>query len=1326
MLQPSPGDGSSRRSRCFRFQAKKLNPCRLWMTRCLAFPFLFSISLPVLAQEIPALPAWISRHAVDLRSPVEPGQTSSAKQAEDSSPITPEEWTKLILSACSDREERWQESRNKLDAELQARAESREQLAFPGKELQAHGKHQDWQRRAEFARLDYLWLGEKAGALSAPAENYRRAASRPRLRGKTPLLQTLNLLLAGTSPCTLEALESTFFFSVFDVPLTRERLSAGLDNHHLQAELDGAYRAQLKKSGSLEETYLKLRPADAENSFRYADHLLAQLVTLEAMRAQQSRSRRTSASAKPTTGDGNAGGLEGFFATSEPGPSPSAILEGAELSAILEKLERHMHAASEPLRIQIYLREKVEEIQGVLRAGIPEASVEKLLESAEKALYRDERALEHLGTKPGPQVLNTLEAVLDKWFDKEGLPALQESLYNDPFAAYWFFVQTGAVARGTTVHRESHIGLRADILSLENLKGLRLRDALARFKRDRVPSEFSAAHAALEQTFSGVMIKHSDVPGRIDAAMLAPKYRAKLQQHFSAPDDRESLSTTDAYGWMIRDAHKMGGHLDRDLLRGSLELLDQEKRESMQRVLPGLLLTVAEEQRGRCKEYLEVLSKLILELELGQATDKHYQETTSGGFTGWFLSHFLMSTGVPVNLWAPGGVTGEEFRNLLDSVAPKNKESGDDYHGKPSGEIRFLHDGQEFHEALVGAIDSSGSFLNLMSLDWKADQGGKETAYRLMAKKLGIEGELYNDFLETFHKGLPLQPEAPEPTLFYDVPPRQMKNLLFYYLFRTSALTAIREAREGLERALGEELTCPSVETCGDLSALKTRAGQSYQAERTSEPGYAQAWEAYRKLESLFEDAEVSTSSTRSRASLAEYVADGDRLRTFIRRYGRKRADDPSRTFPINIIVDGKQDLMNLRFIRPNKRFPFVYADPYWNLYTSLYEFDIRLLLWKGALEFPWHVGNVPVPGRNVFHHVPFPFVPYPWLRFVPGFSPAGIFGSLFVQQMLAADPRTWWAMVAHGKSVSSESTAIESGMGFATKYFDEHEDFLTWHDMGIEVKGPVVGDVNDDFVLLFNEARVNNAGLPGSHKVKVPRLRYEDYRYECEGVKASRGRAWVFVTHPEKGDASYRGAYMAALAAARKNIYIETPWLTDPLVARMLLHKAREFRGRVNCQRLADLDCATKMREAVKIYLVLPDATDQHALDVVGRSHLREMLHLGVKIYWWAPQKGWSATKMLHTKAWLIDYAEGEAALAYVGSANATQRSHLADNEIGIVTTSPAFVGESYDRLFRYDLATDTRLESPDTFHFPWGKRRLAGSARRLQHLLVGMFWFF
>ena len=1238
--------------------------------------------------------------------------------------MTPEEWGETSLNACALQERTWEANLKTLEAEVQSSGESQEQRTFPRKELRAREKQEEWQRNAQLARLDYLLLGEKTGSLEATTREYRRAIDLPRPHGKTPLSKAAKILFGEASACNLAALESTFFFAVFEIPFTRERLQEGLHIHRLQADLDQFYRARLKEAGSLEKLYVLMRPQNPESVFRYVDEITARLASRGEL--AQGGSRRGSGAKRRAASVP----LKELGFTSSPedsltGSSDNAPLErGPEFQALLRQFQLRTRAAAEPLRIQFFLRAKVGEIQGALRSSFPDAVTEKLLVSAEKAIYRNERALAQLAATPAPQVLTSLESIVDKWFRQEGLPALQDALYNDPFAAYWFFVQTGAVSRNPLPYKDSHIGLRPGVFDLQSLKGLPLVQALAQFRRKRIPSQFAGAHAALERAFSDAYVKPEDVAKQIDAAALEPRYREKLKQHFSSPNSQEAISTADVYGWVIRDANKIGGKLDRDLVHASLLLLDHVKRERLRKVMPELLLLTPAETRERLKGYLGTLSEIMLELELRQATDKHFQESTTGGFTGWMLSHFLMSTGVPVELWAPGGVTGDEFADLLDNVAPKNKKSGDQYHGKPTEEVRLLHDGQEFHEGLVEAIESSKSFLNLTSLDWKLDQGGKEIGYRLMAKKLGVEGEQFESFLSMFRKGLPLHPAAEEPTLFYDIPPRLMKNLLVFFLFQTSELPAIAETRRELESAVGSELSCPSVATCGDLSHLKSLAGDRYDPARSSQADYQQVWLAYQKLQNLFESKELDLQATRPRASLAEYAADGERMQTLVRRHGRKRADDPAQPFPINIIVDGKQDLMNLHFIRPNARFPFIYSDPYWGLYTSLYEFDIRLLLWKGALEFPWHFLNAPLPGRKVFHYIPFPFVPYPWLRFVPGFAPAGIVGSLFVQQMMATDPRTWWAMVAHAKSVSSDSTAIQSGMGFATKYFDGYDGFSTWHDMGIEVKGPIVGDVNDQFVLLFNEARVNNAGLPGSHKVKIPPLRYTDYRYS--GAESSGYRSWVFVTHPERGDASYRGAYMAALAGARKNIYIETPWLTDPLVTRMLLHKAREFRGRVDCTGLDDFACSVKMREAVKIYLVLPDQTDQRALDVVGRAELREMLHLGVKISWWSPQTGWSATKMLHTKSWLIDYEEGEPGLAYLGSANATQRSHLADNEVGIITTSPEFAEESHDRLFGNDLTKDTRVESPESFHFPWGSRRLARSAHRLQRVLVDLFWFF
>jgi phosphatidylserine/phosphatidylglycerophosphate/cardiolipin synthase-like enzyme len=292
----------------------------------------------------------------------------------------------------------------------------------------------------------------------------------------------------------------------------------------------------------------------------------------------------------------------------------------------------------------------------------------------------------------------------------------------------------------------------------------------------------------------------------------------------------------------------------------------------------------------------------------------------------------------------------------------------------------------------------------------------------------------------------------------------------------------------------------------------------------------------------------------------------------------------------------------------------------------------------------------------------------------------------VLLQYLLASDLRVYWAMVNHTKSWSNEAMALESGMGMGSKYFNQYDEHKTWHDMGVVVHGPPVDDVNDHFVQVFNQARVNNTGIPSSRGVAIPALDYASYQEPRPDAPPARHKTWLLTTHPEQGDANYRGVFMAALAAARHNIYIENSFFSDPLIARMLMRKAREFRGRVSCEGLTDLACALAKRDAVHIHLILPDSSDKPIVDAVGAADFYEMLHLGIKVHRWSPAEGWSAGRMLHTKAWLIDYQPGLGGLTYIGAANATQRSHLSDNEAGLLSTSPDLAREVYDRLFHPD----------------------------------------
>lgn len=299
-----------------------------------------------------------------------------------------------------------------------------------------------------------------------------------------------------------------------------------------------------------------------------------------------------------------------------------------------------------------------------------------------------------------------------------------------------------------------------------------------------------------------------------------------------------------------------------------------------------------------------------------------------------------------------------------------------------------------------------------------------------------------------------------------------------------------------------------------------------------------------------------------------------------------------------------------------------------------------------------------------------------------------------------------------------------EPGMG--SKYFNQFDTHKTWHDMGVLVRGAPVDDVNDHFVQVFNEARVNNGGLPASRGVKIRALRYEDYRGAIHpAARSEQARAWLLTTHPEQGDSNYRVVYVAALAAARRNIYIENSFFSGPLVARMLMHKAREFRGRVNCEGLTAPECAARTRDAVQIYLVLPDSSDNPVVDAVGAADFHDMLHLGIKVHRWNPDDGWSASRMLHSKVWLIDYEPGRGGLAYVGAANATQRSHLADNEAGILSNDPDFARQVYERIFMRDITEDSRVESAENFHIVRNANPVVRASRWLRRLLVELFWF-
>jgi phosphatidylserine/phosphatidylglycerophosphate/cardiolipin synthase-like enzyme len=1088
-------------------------------------------------------------------------------------------------------------------------------------------------------------------------------------------------LLGRPTPCAVEAVEGTILFSIFGVPFDRDAARELRPDREFQ-RVNGIVRGYVANGTPLGTVFERMRAPSGET----APYLAA------VVRAAR-----------------------------QPSADDASDMDEAIEHRLRQLIEVITYVA-EPVRIRSYLHSRVDELEGALRTSLPEGLEEHLVETVRGELFRSVTHMRRLRGLTPAAVLDKLEPLVDRWFQRDALPALRASLARDPFSAYWFFVQTGGITGPRAILTETTITVDNPAFALTEFQDLTCEDALERLGTSRVPPSFVTWHSTLETAFTGITFSHDDALALIEKQPVTESVRTKLRQLLLSEPDSQEFSTLDVYGDVLRDASKIRGRLDRDSVRTLAGILHDAKADRLAVEIARMLSEELSED-SRLHTYMRTAAALMLELERRQAVDTALQQSTSGAAVGWLLSQFFIAGKVPAALWAPGGVTGREFAEVVDELTPKNQESGNLYRGKPAASIQLVKDGSEYHNALVDLIDSAERFLNIAAFDWKTDAGGRDIAYRLMAKKLGISGDAYTQFLKTFEGGLAIDRSHPAIVPFYDIPTTRFKDLLVSHFFLTSDHPDVANARVAAQVA-GATLECATVKTCGDLEPLRAAAGRRYQHDHPS-PAHHAAWRAYQLLEGLFKEREPQINAVRPRRALRDYCEDPEALRRFVRRVGLRQPDAPDEPFTINIVTDAKQNLSNIRFGRRSEQFPYFVMEPIRDIYFPLLEFDIRVMLWKGALEFPWRLGPVPVPGRKMFGIVPMPFIPWPWLNAIPACSWAGPIASVFMQYLLATDVRIWWASVSHTKSWSTESAALQSGMGMGTKYYNEHTTHKTWHDMGAVVRGAPVNDVNDHFVQVFNEARVNNAGLPTSRGVSIPRLRYEDYTsVSTTPGEQAESHTWLITTHPERGDAGYRGAFVAALAAARHNIYIENPFFSDPLIARLLIRKAREFRGRVVCGSEDTYECAARMRDAVQIHLVLPDTSDKPLVDAIGTADVQEMLHLGIKVYRWRPEDGWSATSMLHSKVWLIDYSGGDG-LAYVGAANATQRSHIADNEAGILSNDGEFARQVYERVFLPDTTIDSRLESGEMFQFSWSSSAVLRASRWLRRLLVDLFWF-
>jgi cardiolipin synthase len=231
----------------------------------------------------------------------------------------------------------------------------------------------------------------------------------------------------------------------------------------------------------------------------------------------------------------------------------------------------------------------------------------------------------------------------------------------------------------------------------------------------------------------------------------------------------------------------------------------------------------------------------------------------------------------------------------------------------------------------------------------------------------------------------------------------------------------------------------------------------------------------------------------------------------------------------------------------------------------------------------------------------------------------------------------TWFAGDHTKTAIIDGHTAFLGGMNIGREYrFD-------WHDMMVELGGPVVQQLDHDFDKAWKSSmsrdppRASNDGLSNSGLAQM-RLLYTSLR-----------------------DPQIYKSYLAAIKSARQYIYIENAYFSDDRLRYELIKASR--RG-------------------VDVRVILPGRSNHDSMNKSNTLAANSLFKHGVRVYMYPG--------MSHVKAAIVD------GWACFGSANLDKLSLKINKEANIATSDRRIVNELKERLFKRDFQISKLLTKP------------------------------
>ncbi|GIW20998.1 MAG: hypothetical protein KatS3mg068_0005 [Candidatus Sericytochromatia bacterium] len=239
---------------------------------------------------------------------------------------------------------------------------------------------------------------------------------------------------------------------------------------------------------------------------------------------------------------------------------------------------------------------------------------------------------------------------------------------------------------------------------------------------------------------------------------------------------------------------------------------------------------------------------------------------------------------------------------------------------------------------------------------------------------------------------------------------------------------------------------------------------------------------------------------------------------------------------------------------------------------------------------------------------------------------------------------------------IFDKKTAMTGGINLGEKYLKEGK----WHDLLVEVEGPIMSDTLKDFYKKwsFTTGKPLEWTPPPTAYKKFDDKNLNEGNFNFDSTAKLR----LITTSPSEKRKDIRTWMLEAIKNAKERVYIQDPYFNDPDII-------KELKNAIN--------------RGVKVQIILPNANDVHIMKHIGDYVADELYAEGADVYIYNTS---GKESFNHLKATIVDD------LISVGSANKDMRAMNTNEEINYVIDDKKFTEIFIKRVWENDIKNSTQ----------------------------------